>query len=53
MLQLSSQITYTSEQETHPDGHCIAGVSVLAEVVDLETGERKKSNTVSPTRMSP
>ncbi|ETS61503.1 hypothetical protein PaG_04250 [Moesziomyces aphidis] len=45
MLQLSSQIVYTSEPEQHPHGHTIAGVTVLAEVVDLETGERKKSNT--------
>ncbi len=47
MLQLSSQIAYTSEPDQHPHGHTIAGVTVLAEVVDLETGERKKSNTVS------
>lgn len=56
MLQLSSQIVYTSEPEQHPHGHTIAGVTVLAEVVDLETGERKKSNTVrippSPPRVS-
>ncbi|CDR98971.1 related to acyl-coa thioester hydrolase [Sporisorium scitamineum] len=45
MLQLSSQIAYTSAPEQHPQGHTIAGVTVLAEVVDLETGERKKSNT--------
>lgn len=47
MLQLSSQIAYTSEPDQHPQGHTIAGVTVLAEVVDLETGERNKSNTVS------
>lgn len=47
MLQLSSQITYTSEPEHHPQGHTLASVTVLAEVVDLETGERKRSNTVS------
>uniref|UniRef100_V5EPH4 Acyl-coa thioesterase n=2 Tax=Kalmanozyma brasiliensis (strain GHG001) TaxID=1365824 RepID=V5EPH4_KALBG len=45
MLQLSSQIAYTSEPAQHPQGHTIASVTVLAEVVDLETGERKKSNT--------
>lgn len=45
MLQLSSQITYTSEPEHHPQGHTLASVTVLAEVVDLETGERKRSNT--------
>ncbi|PWZ00405.1 Thioesterase/thiol ester dehydrase-isomerase [Testicularia cyperi] len=44
MLQLSSQITYTSDPDT-PGAHSIAAVSVLAEVVDLETGDRKKSNT--------
>ncbi|SPO31810.1 related to acyl-coa thioester hydrolase [Ustilago trichophora] len=45
MLQLSSQIAFTSEPDQHPQRHTIAGVTVLAEVVDLETGERKKSNT--------
>ncbi|SNX88049.1 related to acyl-coa thioester hydrolase [Melanopsichium pennsylvanicum] len=45
MLQLSSQIAYTSEPEQHPQRHTIAGVTVLAQVVDLETGERKTSNT--------
>lgn len=47
MLQLSSRIAYTSEPDQHRQTHTIAGVTVLAEVVDLETGERKKSNTVS------
>lgn len=47
MLQLSSQIAYTSEPNQDPQRHTVAGVTVLAEVVDLETGERKKSNTVS------
>ncbi len=51
MLQLSSQIVYTSEPEQHPHGHTIAGVTVLAEVVDLETGERKRATPyVSPHR---
>ena len=45
MLRLSSQVTYTSEPSA--DEPCIAGVSVLAQVVDLETGEYKRSNTVS------
>lgn len=52
MLQLSSQIAYTSEPGQHPHNHTIAGVTVLAEVVDLESGERKKSNTVSNTTSS-
>lgn len=47
MLQLSSQIAYTSEPDQHLQGHTIASVTLLAQVVDLETGERKKSNTVS------
>lgn len=47
MLQLSSQIAYTSQPDQHLQGHTIASVTLLAQVVDLETGERKKSNTVS------
>ncbi|PWN48734.1 Thioesterase/thiol ester dehydrase-isomerase, partial [Violaceomyces palustris] len=42
MLSLTSRVTYTT---SHQDSNDIAGVSVLAEVVDMETGERKKSNT--------
>ncbi|KAJ1036119.1 hypothetical protein NDA18_000262 [Ustilago nuda] len=45
MLQLSSQIAYTSQPDQHLQGHTIASVILLAQVVDLETGERKKCNT--------
>lgn len=47
MLSLSSQVTYTTsgnntDTAEHPQ---VAAVSVLAEVVNLETGERRRSNT--------
>lgn len=56
LLSLSSQVTYTNTgtpQAADHDGDgviglgegSVAAVTVLAEVVDLETGERVKSNT--------
>ncbi|SPO39317.1 related to acyl-coa thioester hydrolase [Pseudozyma flocculosa] len=46
ILRLSSQVTYSDESGDAANGkHAVAGVSVLAEVVNLETGVGSRSNT--------
>ena len=63
VLSLTSHVTYTTtaaaeaaavadgQQSAGKEGSSIASVVVLAEVVDVETGERNKSNTVGGLRL--
>ena len=49
ILSLTSHVTYTSnvdiDMHQHAEGPTIASVVVLAEIVDVETGRRDRSNT--------
>lgn len=53
LLSLSSEITYTSNGEvsedkrlhTNGDKEVVASVTVLAEVIDMKSGDRNRSNT--------
>ncbi|PWN21090.1 hypothetical protein BCV69DRAFT_248472 [Microstroma glucosiphilum] len=47
MLSLTAQIDYTSAPQVRCDGgeRCVGAIAVLAEVVDIEVGTRRRTNT--------
>lgn len=47
MLSLTAQIDYTSPPQLRAEGgeRCVGAIAVLAEVVDIEQGTRKRTNT--------